>query len=92
MNKINIKFTIFIKKLLTFNRKYVSNDVRLLIECLKVLLFIGSIFMPAVSKREFSSYKKKHMKFHHEEEKRDERKDKKLIKVAIRKAKLRGKK
>jgi hypothetical protein len=48
--------------------------------------------MATVTKKEFDAYKKKHMKFHHQEEAMDERKDKKIVKVAIRKTRLKGKK
>jgi len=45
-----------------------------------------------LTKKEFDAYKKKHMKFHHQEERIDERKDKKIVKAAIRKARLGRKK
>jgi hypothetical protein len=45
--------------------------------------------MSNVTKKELNAYKKKHMKFHREEAKKDKREDKKMIKVAIRKARLR---
>lgn len=41
-----------------------------------------------VTEKELNAYKKKHMKYHHEEEKEDLKKDKKLIKTALRKAKI----
>lgn len=41
-----------------------------------------------VTEKELSAYKKKHMKFHHKEEREDTVKDKKLISAALRKAKL----
>lgn len=48
--------------------------------------------MANVTKKEFGAYKKKHMKFHREEEREDKIKDKKMIQTAIRKSKLGRKK